>query len=254
MIRLEAAMHGTEDAVRAATFCRTHDIQHLHAVHSARGEDPAAIVSALRKEYPALSVTAYLCAKHTIDRSVENGRTAFLSLFNSVKKVGTKSFVITSGYPRADFDAVEALRAFPAHQVMDAVSISCAYNPYFDPARLREEQERLRAKLSFPLVNGIVFQIGMDIEKLKKGVEAVRAIRSDVQLFGMVPAPVASTITHLREEAPFGIFLPNSYLLREEMAKEMTDSLLHVFHEQGIEPVIYAWELDDIVPVLPLFE
>ncbi|MFA5129368.1 MAG: hypothetical protein WC477_00440 [Patescibacteria group bacterium] len=253
MYRLEATMHGPEDAGRVAEFCRTHGITSLHIVHTAKGSDPADNVKRIRAIAPGIRMTAYICAKHVVDRSVESGRIAFRQLFAAVKKEGAVSTVVTSGYPRGDFDSIEALRSFPGHHVAPGMHVSCVYNPYYDPARLREEQDRLRSKLLFPFVEGVVFQIGMDTEKLKKGAEAVRAIRPDIQLLGVVPAPAEGTLAYLRDNAPYGIFLPNSYLLNVETASEMTQNLLHVFYELGIEPVIHAERLEDAEETMELF-
>ncbi len=132
--------------------------------------------------------------------------------------------------------------------------IFCAYNPYFDPGRLREEQERLKSKFGFPFVKGIALQVGMDTGKLQKGVEQIKALCPDAVLYGSVPVPTQETLDQMKSNALYGVFLPNSYLLSSEMATEMTQNLLTTFKELDIEPIVFTSRIEDVQEAMALFK
>jgi hypothetical protein len=208
--------------------------------------DSLEVARLIREAFPALQIALVFSAKIFTEGSIESARIAFRKKFDEAKKLGMKRFIFVSGYPRVSFDSLEMLRVVDASRSSSGCEIICAYNPYFDPGRLREEQDRLRVKLGFPFVQGIALQIGMDAGKLQKGVESIQSVNPDVRLFGYVPIPNALTLECLRADSPHGVFLPNSYLLSPEIALEMTSNILNVFHDLKIEPIAYSSDAKDI--------
>jgi hypothetical protein len=225
------------------------DITHIH-----KEIDPMEVARQLREALPSVDIGVYLSAKNFLDGSVEGAKMVFRKKVEEAKKLGIKRLLFVSGHPRTPFDSLEMLRMANDLRLWEGCEVYCVYNPYFDPGRLREEQDRLRAKLAFPFVSGIALQIGMDTEKLRKGAEQIRSIRPDISLCGSVPVPNDTTLERLKENGIYGVFLPNSYLLSKEMAEEMTTSLLQTFRELKIEPIVFADQTEDIPQALKLFK
>jgi len=225
------------------------DITNIH-----RDVDTLEVARQIKESIPSIDIGLYFSAKNLLDGSIESAKAMFRKKFEQAKKMGIKRFLFVSGHPRAAFDVLEMLRVVNDLRLSNGCEISCVYNPYFDPGRLREEQERLRAKLAFSFVTGIALQIGMDTEKLRKGVEQIRAIRSDLTLYGSVPVPCEAALDQLKANALYGVFLPNSYLLSTEMASEMTVSLLQTFRELKIEPIVFTPQVEGIQEALKLFK
>ena len=225
------------------------DITNLH-----RSVDPLEVARLLKESIPSLDIALYFSAKFFLEGSIESARALFRKKFEEAKKMGIKRFLFVSGHPRASFDVLEMLRVINDLRLSNECEIFCAYNPYFDPGRLREEQDRLRTKLAFPFVTGIALQVGMDTQKLQKGIEQIRLIRPDVVLLGSIPVPNEITLEQLKVNALYGVFLPNSYLLSVDMASEMTVALLQAFRTLKIEPIVFTPQVEGVQEALKLFK
>lgn len=229
-------------------------VKAVDVTHTVKDIDPVEVSKMIASEMPGVDITLYLSAKFFSDGvSIETARMGFRKKFDEAKKAGIKKFLFVSGHPRSSFDSLEMLHVVNDLHLGSGSQIICAFNPYFDPGRLREEQDRLRLKLGFPFVAGIAMQVGMDTGKLQKGVEQIRSISPQAKLFGYVPAPCQSALSQLKDNALYGVFLPNSYLLNVEMASEMTSNLLGVFRTLDIEPIIFSPDLTDAKESMGLF-
>lgn len=252
-MRIDVTVKALDEIPDRVDFLRTHRIKKLDITHAHRDVNPVEVARRVKSIMPDAEVTLYVSAKYFSDSSMELSRASFRKAFEEAKKIGIKKFLFISGHPRSSFDAIEMLRIVHDRHLAGDVQISCSYNPYFDPGRLREEQERARTKMGFPFVKGICLQIGMDANKLAKGVEFLRSVRPDISLAGSVPVPSDATLNRLKLLALYGVFLPNSYLLRVDSAKEMTTDLLKTFKELKIEPIVFAPHINDLSEVLPMF-
>ena len=252
-MRLDVIVRNMDEIDKISDSLTENRIKHIDITHAQKGIDPVDVAKRLVTKQRNLDITIHLSAKYFNDRSLEEARTGFRRAFEDAKRNRIRKFLIISGHPRGTFDTLEALQLLQNQQLTRDVEIFCAYNPYFDPARLREENERLRSKLAYSFVQGVYIQIGMDTEKLRKGVEYIRSVRHDVQLLGSVPVPSEATLNRLKLVALYGVFLPNSYLLSVDSAKEMTNVLLRAFQIYGIEPVVFAPHIQDLKEALSLF-
>lgn len=252
-MRLDVTVRDMKEIEEISASLSEHRVRRIDITHVTKAVQPVHVAQALTERLPNLDVAIYFSAKHFRKGSNEDARTAFRRTVSDALGNGFKKFLIVSGYPRDTFDTIEALQLLQGRQLPPDCDIACAYNPYFDPARLREENERLERKLAHPFVSSVYLQIGMDIEKLQKGVSHIRSIRPDVRLLGCVPVPSEATLNRLKLIALYGVFLPNSYLLSVESAKDMTKQLLKAFRSQRIEPVVFAPHMQDLKEALSLF-
>lgn len=253
-MRLDVSVKRAEEIPNLLSLLREMKVNTVDIAHIAKDVDPVEVARQLKAEVPGVDITVYLSAKYFSDgASMDGAKMAFRKKFEEAKKAGLKKFLFISGHPRSPFDSLEMLHVVNDLRLGSGTEICCAFNPYFDPGRLREELERLRLKLGFPFVKGIAMQVGMDTGKLQKGVEQIRSISSDALIFGIVPAPCQSVLDHLRENAMYGVFLPNSYLLNVEMATDMTSNLLASFRELEVEPIVYSYDMNDLKGAVGLF-
>lgn len=253
-MRLDVTIRNLDEIDGVSKFLKEARIKNVNVAHIQDVDiDPLAVAKQLLEKRSSLDVILHLSAKRFGDRSVDEGRMAFRKKFEEAKRNRIRKFLIISGHPRGTFDTLDALQLLQSQQLARDTEVYCAYNPYFDPARLREENERLQSKLAYGFVKGICIQIGMDTEKLRKGVEYIRSINPGVQLYGSVPVPSEGTLNRLKLVALYGVFLPNSYLLSVESAKEMTTELLRAFKVHHIEPIVFAPHIQDLSEALPLF-
>jgi hypothetical protein len=253
-MRLDVIIRDYGEIEGISDFLKRAGIRNINLTHASGGIDPAEAARRIADACPDSDIVMYLSCKRFGKKSVDEARTAFHKTFEDAKRNGIGKFLIVSGHPRGTFDTLEALQIIQSRQLARGSDVFCAYNPYFDPARLREEQDRLRSKLARPFVKGVYVQMGMDTEKLNKGVEFIRSVRSDARLFGSVPVPSEATLNRLKLVALYGVFLPNSYLLSVESAKEMTRELMRAFKAHRIEPVVFAPHISDLNEVLPMFK
>lgn len=253
-MRLEVTARNLEEIPSFLRIFEEFKVKAVDITNTVKDVDPVEVARLIKESMPAVDITLYFSAKFFLDSSVESARAAFRKKFEEAKKMGIKRFLLVSGHPRSSFDVLEMLHILNDLRMHSGCEILCAYNPYFDPGRLREEQERLRAKMGFGFVHGIALQVGMDTGKLQKGVEQIRTLLPDASLYGSVPAPAQGTLDQLKENALYGVFLPNSYLLNTEMATEMTVNLLGVFKDLQIEPIIFAPNAESLREAMPLLK
>jgi len=253
-MRLDVTTRNLKEIDGVLDFLKEAKIKNVNVTHIQDNDtDPLVVANELLKKRPGLDVMLHLSAKRFCDRSVEDGRMAFRKKFEEARGDGIRKFLIISGHPRGTFDTLDALQLLQSQQLARDTEIYCAYNPYFDPARLREENERLQNKLAHGFVKGICLQIGMDTAKLAKGVEYVRSISPGIHLYGSVPVPSEGTLNRLKLVALYGVFLPNSYLLSVASAKEMTSELMRAFKSHRIEPIVFSPHIRDLSEAMPLF-
>jgi hypothetical protein len=212
-----------------------------------RVSDPVLSAGWVHERFPKADISVCVSARHCAESGGDTGRVIFRKRISDIKKLGIHRMMVVSGYPRGAFDSLDALHTMYDLRLTEGLAVACAYNPFYDPGRLREEQDRLRTKLGFPFVKEVGLQIGMDIGKVQKAVEFIRSIRTDVVISGCVPAPANDTLQLLKTSPFYGVFLPNSYLLNAEIAQEMTRELLRAFAKERIEPIIYTASPEDIV-------
>lgn len=218
-----------------------------------RVSDPVVCAGWVHERFPKADISVCVSARHCAESGGDTGRVIFRKRISDLKKQGIRRTMVVSGYPRGAFDSLDALHTMYDLRLAEGLSVSCVYNPFYDPGRLREEQDRLRTKLGFPFVKEVGLQIGMDIGKVRKAVEFIRSVRSDVTISGCVPAPAEDTLELLKVSPFYGVFLPNSYLLNAEIARDMTQELLRVFAEEKIEPIVYATSPEDIIRTRDVF-
>ena len=242
---------GEIDAILA--FLKKEKISRVSVTHTGKAISPIDVAERLRVQMPNLDIMVYLSTKYYHSGAIADGRSAFRKAFEHVKQIGISSVLIVSGHPRTDFDSIEGLREIFDHRVADGVDVYCAFNPYFDPGRLREEQERLSAKCGFSFVKGVCFQMGMDVGKLRKGVELVKSVRDDLTLYASVPVPGPMTREVLKDASLYGVFLPNSYLLDDELAEEMTNEYLKACKELRIDSLVFAPNQEEFSTYKKLF-
>lgn len=252
-MRFELTIRASEDVEAYEASLSSLQGLKLDMTDTDRVSDPVVSAGWVRERFPQADVAVYISARHCGESGVDAGRGAFRKRIDDAKKKGIRRLMIVSGYPRGTFDSLEAFHAMYDSRLADGLHVSCAYNPFYDPGRLREEQDRLRTKLGFAFVKEVSLQIGMDIGKVQKAVEFIRGIRPDIILSGCVPAPAPDTLGVLKASPLYGVFLPNSYLLNAEIAQEMTQELLRAFTKEQIEPIIYAASPEDIVQTKSLF-
>lgn len=225
----------------------------IDVADSDRAFDPVVSAGWVCECFPKADVSVCVSARHCAEAGGDSGRVVFRKRISDLKKQGIRRMMVVSGYPRGAFDSLDALHTMYDLRLAEGLSVSCVYNPFYDPGRLREEQDRLRTKLGFPFVKEVGLQIGMDIGKVRKAVEFIRSIRSDVVISGCVPAPAEDTLELLKTSPFYGVFLPNSYLLNAEIARDMTQELLRVFAGERIEPIVYATSPEDILRTKDVF-
>lgn len=253
-MRLDVTVRNYEEIPGIVDFLKDARVKKVNVTHvSDKGVHPLEVAKRLMDARSGIDIVLHLSTKYFASGSIEEARTSFRRTVEDAKRHGIRQLLIVSGHPRSAFDTIEALRVIMDQRLADGLHVGCAYNPYFDPSRLREEQERLRAKLAFPFVRSVYFQIGMDVGKLEKGVDTVRSIRSDVSLLGSVPVPSEATLNRLKLAGLYGVFLPNSYLLSVASAEEMTAQLMEAFKTFNMEPVVFAPHVPDLAEAKPLF-
>jgi hypothetical protein len=252
-MRLEVIVRELGDIEEIAEFLKQQRISKVNVCHVSKGVDPVQVAGELLRRFPGIDVIPYLSLKHYSRGSMDDASTGFRRAFEDARRVPFRRILVVSGHPRQTFETIDALRAIQTYGLSKETEVYCAYNPFFDPARQRDENERLRQKLAFPFVNAVCFQIGMDTEKLRKAVEFVRTIRPDIRLFGEVPVPSERTIQRLKLVALYGVFLPNCYFLSAETAQEMTTAILAAYAAHGVEPVVFSAHVKDVEDALPLF-
>jgi hypothetical protein len=253
-MRLDVTIRDLKEMDGVLDFLKQAKIKNINVTHAFDAKvDPLDVAMRLLEGIPKLDIILYLSAKRFETGTVDDARAAFRAKFEEAGRKGLHAYLIVSGHPRGTFDTLEALRLLESRQLARAAEVSVAYNPYFDPARLREENERLQNKLAYGFVKGVGIQIGMDTAKLAKGVEFIRSIRPDIRLYGSVPVPSEATLNRLKLVALYGVFLPNSYLLRVESAKEMTAELMRAFKSHHIEPIVFSPHITDLNEAMPLF-
>lgn len=253
-MRLDLTVRDLDEIPEFLRIIQSRKIKSVDITNTVKDIDTIEVARRVKEAVPNVDITLYFSAKFFLDGSIESARALFRRKFEEAKKIGITKFLFISGHPRLTFDSLEMLRVINDLRLSSGCEISCAYNPYFDPGRLREEQDRLRSKLSFPFVKGVALQVGMDTGKLQKGVEQIQSILPGVKLYGSVPVPSEATLGQLKENALYGVFLPNSYLLSTEMAVEMTSNLLKTFHELKIEPIVFSSQAEGIEETLDLFK
>jgi hypothetical protein len=245
-MRLEVIAREPGDIGEIAEFLQRKHISKIGICHVSNGVSPVDVSRGLLERIPELDVTLYLSMKRFASGSSDGARAAFRQAFEDARKVPVKRILVVSGHPRQTFDSLDALQTIQAFGLAKGTDIAVAYNPFFDPARQRDENERLRRKLAYPFVGTVCLQMGMDTEKLRKAVEFVRSVRSDIDLAGEVPVPSEATLNRLKLLVLYGVFLPNCYFFSLDTAKEMTSALLSAYAEAGIEPTFFSAHLKDI--------
>ncbi|MBD3251552.1 hypothetical protein GF380_03830, partial [Candidatus Uhrbacteria bacterium] len=240
-MRLDVTIRKKEEIETVADFLSASVVRSINVTHTHDDDiDPLEVAVRLKGRIPDLDIMLHLATKYFCAQSMDDCRMGFQKQVKGAIRAGIQKVLVVSGHPKIHFDSLEALQFLQQEHLATNLEVYCAYNPYFDPARLRVEHERLERKLTFPFLKGICLQIGMDTSKLKKGVDQVRALRPDIALFGSVPVPSEATLNRLKLATLYGVFLPNSYLLSVESAKEMTKDLLAAFKQYRIEPLVFA--------------
>lgn len=252
-MRIDIAVKDESELSAIAAFLTRAHIQKVNITHTRKEVSPVHIAKLLKEQCPDLDIMVYLSTKYYHSGTVSEGRLQFRKAFEELKRSGITSVLVVSGHPRTDFDTVEALQELYDHRIAKGMDIYCVFNPYFDPGRLREEQERFVQKGGFSFIKGVFFQVGMDVGKLEKGIEYVQSVRSDLTLFASVPVPGKKTRALLKDASLYGVFLPNSYLLDDELAQEMTQEYLKTCAASSVEPVVYAPEIEEFEEFKQLF-
>lgn len=253
-MRLDLTVRDLEEIPGILSIIQSSKIKAVDITNTHKDIDTLEVARQIIEKVPSVDITLYISAKFFLDGSIEAARAAFRKKFEEAKKLGIKRFLFVSGHPRSAFDSLEMLRVVNDLRLSHDCEILCAYNPYFDPGRLREEQDRLKSKFGFPFVRGIALQVGMDTGKLQKGVEQIQLLCPDIKLYGSVPVPTQETLDQMKANALYGVFLPNSYLLSSEMATEMTQNLLATFKDLHIEPIVFASRIEDVQGGISLFK
>lgn len=252
-MRLEVTVRDMGEVEEIARFLTAQRISQVNINHVRADVNPVDVAKELSAKVPGLDLVLHLSVKHYARGSIDVARAEFRRAVEEAKRIPAKHLLIVSGHPRQTFETTDALRVIQEQGLAKGVDVFCAYNPFFDPARQRDENERLRQKMTYPFVNGICLQIGMDTEKLKKAVEYIRSIRPEIVLYGEIPVPTDATLQRLKLAALYGVFLPNCYFLSAETAEEMTKSLLSAYAEHRIEPVLFSAHLNDVAASAKLF-
>jgi 5,10-methylenetetrahydrofolate reductase len=115
-----------------------------------------------------------------------------------------------------------------------------AYNPHFDEGSdaAAREFERLEKKMRGGLVCGVWFQIGSDVEKLERGLERVRDLAPDAEIYGSVFLPSKQLLARMKFRPWAGVFLSDEYLSSVERAEEITIAQMACLVRHGATPFI----------------
>jgi 5,10-methylenetetrahydrofolate reductase len=252
-MRFEVTVREMGEVAGIASFLAAQRITKVNINHVRADVNPVDVARELLSRVPGLDLVLHLSVRKFAHGSIDTARAEFRCAFEEAKRLQIKRILVVSGHPRQTFETTDALRTIQMLGLATGVDIFCAYNPFFDPARQRDENERLRQKLTYPFVKAVCMQIGMDTEKLKKAVEFIRSIRPDITLFGEVPVPSDATLQRLKLAALYGVFLPNCYFLSASTAEEMTKTILEAYTQHHIEPVIFSAHLKDFEDAMALF-
>lgn len=237
-MRFDLTIRSQKDLEAYAKLLKEFGFHDVNITDTDRGQDALADAVALRELLPDADIVLHVSVKHHVQATPDATQSSLRKLFERARKEKIKKLLLVSGYPRERFNALDALQLLQSSGA-SFDEVSCVYNPFFDPARLREEQERLERKLSYPFVNGICMQMGVDTHKLEKGIKAVRAVREDARVLCSLAMPDPATRKRLSEDPLYGVFLPQSFLQNDEAAAEATKGVLELFRKENVTPVVY---------------
>jgi hypothetical protein len=243
-MQFEVTIRSHADIERAVRLVRDLAMSSIQVTHVSKDRSVIDDAASLRRALPDVDLGLNLSMRHVSGTGVGDAHARFREAVDAAGRNGIRRLLLVSGYPRERFDTLDALQYVQSHGLVRDHEFCVAYNPFFDPARLRDEHARLEQKLSYPFVGSVAIQIGVDTEKLRKGVKHIRSLRKDVRMFGEVPVPSKAMLQYLQKNPLYGVFLPMSYLTNTDTAALVTTDVLRVYDELGVEPIAFMLNLD----------
>lgn len=242
-MRFDLTIRADSDIPAFAELLGKFGLRDVNITDTDRSRDQLVDAIRLRERMPEADIVLHVAVKHHVQASADATSSSLQKFFDRAAKEGIRKILLVSGYPRERYHVLDGLQLLQSMGNRFEETV-CVYNPFFDPARLREEHERLERKLSYPFVTGICMQMGVDRHKLKKGIETIRSFRPDARILCSVAMPDAKTRKHLSEHPLYGVFLPQSFLQNDEIAAEATADILRLFRDEHVSPVVYMTELN----------
>ena len=247
--RTEIAFKNIEQLNNKIQFCLANNISKINIPCKGviKKDFLLEVVDFIGMNYRNLDTVYHYSFYHQFSKNKNNSYDYFLRFIEKCNVYGINEILLVSGSKkRKYFDVINVLNELRGY-VKGNINFGIAYNPYFsDMNDVNEERNRLLKKLSTGLVNSIWFQLGSDINLLKRNTLLIKTIleknffynSKDINIYGSLFIPSKQSLARFKFRPWKGVFLSNDYLNSIEKACVITKDIVRFYLENNIRLLI----------------
>lgn len=242
-MRFELTARDAAAVDRALPLLAEYRITQVNVTDTSKAIDTVPLAGRLLAARPGLDIMLHIACRHHSPESFEAKVAAATS-------VGVQKLLLVSGHPRGAFDSITSLRVIPdkaASLSPGSTQLAQSYvvhNPYYSGDSLVEENTRLEKKLSYEHIRGVALQIGQDGKKCSDAVRRIRSLRSDIHVLASLPIATGNLLERMRTKILHGVFLDHAFLYSVDHAKRQVKEMAKRFKDEGVEPIVFAMDLN----------
>lgn len=202
-------------------------------------------VKFLDKKFPDKNIMPHYSIQNHYDRDISVVADNFFHYIEKIRETEIENLLLISGPKDRKNTSVELLDYLPkSDRSFENLKLAIAFNPY-KRENLREEKLKLKSKLKHDFVTAVYFQIGIEQEKFKDGVDFVRNIRSDIKLKSCLMVPDRTFLSRFKAMPWKGVNLSEKYLNDLDFAKNKTREMFELMKDKDVIPLIECNPIDD---------
>lgn len=200
-------------------------------------------VELIQSILPTSRIVPHYSFKNHTRKSVDEITNNFIEHITLASELGISELLLVSGSPRPHIDSIKGIeltnKIIEDYELAE-IDISVAFNPFLEGELLEEEHRRLHQKLSYPQVKKVYLQMGTKTSSLVKGVEFIKNLRPDVEIYSSIIIPDNTFLTKFKYRPWRGVQIDEKYLSNLKNAQQKTQELIQLSSSLAIA-VLYEF-------------
>ena len=187
------------------------------------------IISKIQQNKPELQIIPYYSLKYHQRSDLDQTTQEFFHNLVEFQKSNILETLLISGVAKPKYDSLNVLQNLKTlYTTQTLPRIAVAYNPFLTNQELEVENNRLLNKLQTEIVSSVYFQIGIDINIIKKAVLNLRKIQPNIKIYLSLINPTPTRLAQLRYRPWKGVYLSKNYLSSSETANNINQSIYNL--------------------------
>lgn len=252
--RFELNIKTFENIEKIAQLLLKYNIKKVSITNKESSIPSLIILKKLKEIIPDLDILLIYSISVNFEKndSIESMGKKFNNFINEARVNGVIDFLIVSGNPKKIISTIEVLNYFRSNNFEQKFSV--AFNPFLNNYLGDDERSRIQLKLGTGKVNGIYFQIGENILKLREGYNFLNS-KTENKIYGSVILPNLKVLNGFKYRKWKGVELSEKFLNDLNYAKKSTKEIIDFYRKNDVDLYIILQpftekQIEDLLEIL----